>query len=189
MLADEYVRAYSYIQVLHHQVQCKVLDPWFKTRCHWSLEQWKHVLWSDAAHFSTWECRFAPLNRPYNFHSKTLKRNADDRERLECSADGDFNRCYLTLWATFTKWSHIFAQTRPVKMVFDASCGLGQRTQNLRVGIDLLSLCSGNGYIALLDLIGLQQIKKHRKVTPIRKTAPNTHIKQMHLILNLNEPN
>ena len=27
---------------------------WCKARCHWTLEQWKRVLWSDESHFTIW---------------------------------------------------------------------------------------------------------------------------------------
>ncbi|CAI9544945.1 unnamed protein product, partial [Staurois parvus] len=29
--------------------------PWCKARHHWTLEQWRHVLWSDQSHFSVWQ--------------------------------------------------------------------------------------------------------------------------------------
>ncbi|CAI9554164.1 unnamed protein product [Staurois parvus] len=28
---------------------------WCKTRHHWTLEQWRRVLWSDLSHFSVWQ--------------------------------------------------------------------------------------------------------------------------------------
>ena len=28
---------------------------WCKARRHWTLEQWRRVLWSDESHFSTWQ--------------------------------------------------------------------------------------------------------------------------------------
>jgi len=28
---------------------------WCKARRHWTLEQWRHVLWSDDSHFSIWQ--------------------------------------------------------------------------------------------------------------------------------------
>ncbi|CAI9535629.1 unnamed protein product, partial [Staurois parvus] len=29
--------------------------PWYKARCHWTLEQWRRVLWSNQSHFSVWQ--------------------------------------------------------------------------------------------------------------------------------------
>ncbi|CAI9546788.1 unnamed protein product, partial [Staurois parvus] len=29
--------------------------PWCKARCHWTLEQWRRVLWSDQLRFSVWQ--------------------------------------------------------------------------------------------------------------------------------------
>ena len=28
---------------------------WCKAQRHWTLEQWKHVLWSDESHFTIWQ--------------------------------------------------------------------------------------------------------------------------------------
>ncbi|CAI9612939.1 unnamed protein product, partial [Staurois parvus] len=28
---------------------------WRKAHHHWTLEQWRHVLWSDQSHFSVWQ--------------------------------------------------------------------------------------------------------------------------------------
>jgi hypothetical protein len=28
---------------------------WCKARCHWTLEQWKCILWSDESRFSIWQ--------------------------------------------------------------------------------------------------------------------------------------
>ena len=28
---------------------------WYKARHHWTLEQWKRVLWSDESHFTIWQ--------------------------------------------------------------------------------------------------------------------------------------
>ena len=28
---------------------------WCKARRHWTLEQWKHVLWSDESLFTVWQ--------------------------------------------------------------------------------------------------------------------------------------
>uniref|UniRef100_A0AAZ3RPA0 Transposable element Tc1 transposase n=1 Tax=Oncorhynchus tshawytscha TaxID=74940 RepID=A0AAZ3RPA0_ONCTS len=28
---------------------------WCKARRHWTLEQWKHILWSDGSHFTIWQ--------------------------------------------------------------------------------------------------------------------------------------
>ncbi|CAI9540996.1 unnamed protein product, partial [Staurois parvus] len=37
--------------------QCNVKRrmPWCKARRHWTLEQWKRVLWSDQSRFSVWQ--------------------------------------------------------------------------------------------------------------------------------------
>ncbi|CAI9569375.1 unnamed protein product, partial [Staurois parvus] len=32
-----------------HQMQ------WCKAHHHWTLEQWRHILWSDKSHFSVWQ--------------------------------------------------------------------------------------------------------------------------------------
>ena len=29
---------------------------WCKAHHHWTLEQWKHVLWSDESRFNIWQC-------------------------------------------------------------------------------------------------------------------------------------
>ena len=28
---------------------------WCKAHCHWTLEQWKRVIWSDESHFTIWQ--------------------------------------------------------------------------------------------------------------------------------------
>ncbi|CDQ70437.1 unnamed protein product [Oncorhynchus mykiss] len=28
---------------------------WCKARRHWTLDHWKHVLWSDESHFTIWQ--------------------------------------------------------------------------------------------------------------------------------------
>jgi hypothetical protein len=28
---------------------------WYKAQCHWTLEQWKHVLWSDESRVIIWQ--------------------------------------------------------------------------------------------------------------------------------------
>ena len=28
---------------------------WGKARCHWTLKQWKHVLWREESHFTIWQ--------------------------------------------------------------------------------------------------------------------------------------
>ncbi len=34
----------------HIQYNAKRRLEWCKARCHWTLEQWKHILWSDKSH-------------------------------------------------------------------------------------------------------------------------------------------
>ena len=33
----------------------KCRKQWCKERCHWTLEQWRRVLWSDESRFSIWQ--------------------------------------------------------------------------------------------------------------------------------------
>jgi len=33
----------------------KRLMQWYKARRHWTLEQWRRVLWSDESRFSIWQ--------------------------------------------------------------------------------------------------------------------------------------
>ncbi|CAI9613442.1 unnamed protein product [Staurois parvus] len=33
----------------------KRLKQWCKARCHWTLEQWRHVLWSYKSRFYVWQ--------------------------------------------------------------------------------------------------------------------------------------
>ena len=33
---------------------------WCKARCHWTLEQWKHVFWSDESRFTIWQSDGSP---------------------------------------------------------------------------------------------------------------------------------
>jgi hypothetical protein len=28
---------------------------WYKVRCHWNLEQWKRILWTDKSGFNIWQ--------------------------------------------------------------------------------------------------------------------------------------
>ena len=36
------------------QASAGVVLEWCKARRHWTLEQWKHVLWNDDSRFTIW---------------------------------------------------------------------------------------------------------------------------------------
>ena len=40
-------------KITMHNAKCRL--EWCKACCYWTLEQWKHILWSDESLFTIWQ--------------------------------------------------------------------------------------------------------------------------------------
>jgi hypothetical protein len=36
-------------------MNAKPLRKWYKERCHWTVDNWKHVIWSDESYYTMWQ--------------------------------------------------------------------------------------------------------------------------------------